>query len=97
MIKHIVLFDIDEKEQLSEYLTIMNETLSELMTLVPGFINGEALRNADAAPQTNHTLALSCEYESFAALDTYQKHAVHIAMVQKLTLLKNRVAIDYEY
>lgn len=94
MIKHIVMFklnDVSKAEEAKERFNKVIENVSELK-------KGEVVINSANAPDSNYTIALICDFESIDDLNAYQVHPAHKAFGAFIAEIKtDRACIDYEY
>ncbi|MDE7365567.1 MAG: Dabb family protein [Ruminococcus sp.] len=94
MIKHIVMFklnDISKAEEAKERFNKVIENVSELK-------KGEVVINSADAPQSNYTIALICDFDSIDDLNAYQVHPAHKEFGAFIAEIKtDRACIDYEY
>lgn len=94
MIKHIVMFklnDVSKAEEAKERFNKVIENVSELK-------KGEVVINSAAAPESNYTIALICDFETIDDLNAYQVHPVHKEFGAFIAEIKtDRACIDYEY
>lgn len=94
MIKHIVMFklnDVSKAEEAKERFNKVVENVSELK-------KGEVVINSADAPDSNYTIALICDFESIDALNAYQVHPAHEEFAAFIAGIKtDRACIDYEY
>jgi len=101
MIRHIVLWKLDNsysteekaeiKKQLNSKLLHLNGKIDQLSYLEVSF-------NSEIANQTNFDIMLDSAFESMENLQIYQEHPEHVKVRDYIKTLKlNRAAIDYEY
>lgn len=101
MIKHIVMWKIDESYSSEEKAGIIEGMKKELLSL-DGKI-GElksimVLTNSPDAPESNYDVVLDTEFNSIDDLNAYQVHPEHKKVVAALSSSKKlRAAIDYEF
>lgn len=99
MIRHIVLFkvrgaDAAERRTASERL---RAALEPLVGQVPGLVSLRV--DADATDIPGHwDAALVSEHESWEALEAYQSHPAHVAVVEGVAaeVVVDRAAVDHE-
>ena len=100
MIKHIVFWQLEdyaEGKSKAENARIIKEGLEALKDRIPRLRKIEVGINHPDAPQGNYDVALYCELDSMADLDTYQNHPDHQAVAAYIGKVKKaRVAVDYE-
>lgn len=101
MIKHIVLWTIRDTGNPRGKLEVMAELKSKLLALREEIREVKSLEvhfNAISAPQDNFEVVLECEFDSWADLETYQRHAAHVEVAEYVrNVRQNRASIDYEY
>jgi hypothetical protein len=101
MIRHIVLWKLDDsypadeklkiKKQLKKMLLHLLDNIDELRHLEVNF-------NLEAAAPSNFDVLLDTEFESISDLKAYQVHPQHLKVVEYIKTLKlQRTAIDYEF
>lgn len=94
MIKHIVMFklnDINKAEEAKERFNKVIDNVKELK-------KGEVVINSSDAPESNYTIALLCDFENIDALNAYQVHPAHKEFGAFIAEIKtDRACIDYEY
>ena len=98
MVKHIVFWKMKEMAapQREQALRDIKAGFEALRGVIPGLLSIEVgvdfLKSAESAD-----FALFCEFESRAALDAYQAHPAHQAMVPMVRDVKlERRVVDYE-
>ena len=92
MVKHIVLFQVKEGQNVAEVAKIAKEALEPLVGQIEGLTSLEVLQTF-----AGMDIALYCELESREAMAFYADHPLHTAAKEKFFhLLSNRVAADYE-
>ena len=100
MIKHIVFWQLEdyaEDKSKAENARIIKEGLEALKDRIPQLRKIEVGIHHPDAPQGNYDVALYCELDSMADLDTYQNHPDHQAVAAYIGKVKKaRVAVDYE-
>ncbi len=91
MIRHTVLFQLDEAAPLTEITT----SLEALVGTIPGLLSVWAGIGSGTAD--THTMALVTEHDDWAALDTYTIHPAHKAILAVVRQhLIDRAAVDVE-
>ena len=100
MIKHIVFFGLAEHAEgksKAENALIVKRDLEELINHIPELKKIEVGINHPEAPQGNYDIALYCEFETMADLDSYQNHLEHKRVAAYLSKVRiSRAAVDYE-
>jgi hypothetical protein len=100
MIRHIVLWKLDQtysfeekeaiKENLKEKLLNLKKEIKVLRSIDVHF-------NSAEAPDDNYDIMLDSLFGSINDLNAYQGHPAHIRVAEYVkTLRKQRTAIDYE-
>lgn len=97
MVKHIVMWNIQEHiqeseadmaKQVKDQLEGLKEVIHEVITIEVGI-------NFNSGPGA-YDLVLYTEFEDEDALNIYQNHPEHLKVVEFVkTVLKDRVAADY--
>lgn len=92
MVKHIVLYTLNEGVEHSQAVALIRAALEPLRGSIPGLLHlevREAFQGMD--------YALYSEFESREALALYATHPLHLAAKEKFHhLIATRVAADYE-
>lgn len=99
MIKHIVMFKLKATSINSEMENALEakKRFQTVIENVPQLKSGEVVINAEAAPQSNYTIALICDFETIDDLNAYQVHPEHLNFGKFIASVKeNRACIDYE-
>ena len=92
MVKHIVLFQVKEGENVAEVAKIAEAALMPLVDKIEG-LNYVEVKQTYAGMD----IALYCELESKEAMAFYADHPLHTEAKSKFFhLLSSRVAADYE-
>jgi hypothetical protein len=92
LLKHIVLFGLHSVADAAE-IVARAESLRGIETLR----SLEVVCNSPEAPSSNADIALICDFDDIAGLDSYQVHPLHVAFGEFLTPLRStRACIDYE-
>lgn len=99
MIKHIILWTIDEKFSDKEKLEIMSNAKRELESLkekVPGL--NEIKLQFNKLPSSNADMMLDSTLESEDALKGYQTHPEHVRVANNFVrpFTKQRLCLDFE-
>ena len=98
MVKHIVFWKMKEMQaqEREQALRDIKKGFEALQGVIPGLLRIEFgvdfLRSAQSSD-----VALYCEFESRAALDVYQAHPAHQAMVPMIRAVSvDRRVVDYD-
>lgn len=92
MVKHIVLFQVKEGEDVAQVVKIAEDALLPLVGKIEG-LNYAEVKQTFAGSD----IALYCELESKEAMALYADHPLHTeAKSRFFHLLSSRVAADYE-
>lgn len=99
MIKHIVLFKLQEFASLEEKDRKMQEIKSALETLPSIITEVKSLSvGITCNPNESHDIALETSFNSLEDLDIYAKHPDHVAVVKIIKpVVVNRACVDYEF
>ncbi len=101
MIKHIVMFKLEEEAEgksKKENLELALEMLNDFQNQIPTLKEFHAVVNSEETPESNYELALVCDFEDINGLNIYQEHPVHKEFGKYITKVrKQRACIDYEY
>lgn len=95
MIKHIILWNFQERKGSEEDKLKIKNGLEELKNKIPGIIEIEVITNPIAG--SNADIMLNSTFESIDALNNYQIHEEHVKVatfVRSVTC--NRMCMDYE-
>lgn len=99
MIKHIVLWKLDESYTESEKEAIITEMKKQLTGLKGKIDTLKYIRvytNQPGTPISNYDISLDTEFSSVEDLNTYQEHPEHKKVVAAIgPYKKQRAAIDY--
>ena len=99
LIKHIILWKIDEKFSNEEKQKIMNDAKRELEAL-KGKITGlfEISLQTEKLPSSNADMMLDSTLESENALKEYQAHPEHVAVANNFVrpFTSERLCLDFE-
>jgi hypothetical protein len=101
MIRHIVLWKLDDsyssdekikiKKQLKDMLLNLLDYIDELRSLEVNF-------NSEKAAPDNFDIMLNTNFDTLEDLKKYQVHQKHLKVVEYIKTLKlKKVAIDYEF
>lgn len=94
MIKHIVMFKLNDVSKVEEAKKRFNKVIENVSELK----KGEVVINSADAPESNYTIALICDFDSIDDLNAYQIHPVHKEFGAFIADIKtDRACIDYEY
>lgn len=92
MVKHIVLFQVKEGEDVAAVTKLVQDALLPLVGQIAGLQKVEVQQTF-----AGMDIALYCELESREAMAFYADHPLHTAAKEKFFhLLSRRVAADYE-
>ncbi|MBN2486066.1 MAG: Dabb family protein [Bacteroidales bacterium] len=101
MIKHIVLWKLDEAysaTEKKEILSVFREKLEALRGKIEGLQSLVVNFNEHSAPTGNYDIMLETTLESMAAIEAYQVHPEHMKVVDFVnTLKRQRACIDFEF
>ena len=101
MIKHIVMWTIREGETPRAKFEKMAEVKARILDLkdrIHEIVSMDVYFNSPSAPDDNYDVILISEFNSWADLDAYQKHPLHLEVVEYIrNVRQNRVGIDYEF
>ena len=94
MIKHIVLWELEDKTQADANAAKMKEQLEALVGQAPGLLSAHVSRSF-----AGYDVALIAELESREALEAYQKNAYHVEKVKPYihAVRSGSATVDYEY
>ncbi|MDY0087490.1 MAG: Dabb family protein [Coriobacteriia bacterium] len=99
MVKHIVFWKLEEHAQgrsAADNAVLVKERLESLRGEIPGLLHLEVgidISRTDASAD----IALYSEFEDMAALDVYQVHPAHQAVVGFVGEVRtSRLVVDYE-
>lgn len=100
MIRHIVMFEFlkeAEGKSATENAVIVRDRLLAIQPVIPEIKRMEVGINDGEADETNYTLCLTVDVDSFEDLETYATHPAHLevaAYIGKVRL--SRACVDYE-
>lgn len=99
MIKHIIIWRLKESAHGNDKATnaqLIKERLEELNGKIPGLLVLEVGIN-QAATESSGDIALYSEFSDQQALDEYQSHALHKALMPFIVEARlERRVVDYE-
>jgi len=96
MIKHVVMWKLKEGVDKAASTALLKERLESLNGRIPGLLHLEVGIDFVQA-DTSYDVVLFSELESREALDVYQQHPEHQAVVPLVReLAASRVAVDYD-
>jgi quinol monooxygenase YgiN len=98
MVKHIVFWKMKEMpaQQREKALGEIKEGFEALQGVIPGLLRIEVGIDFLKSPESSD-FSLYCEFESRAALDAYQAHPAHQAMVPLVRDVRiERRVVDYD-
>lgn len=97
MVKHIVMWNIQESLDKEETLQTLKSTLEGLMGKVEVLRKVEVGFNYNDTPSA-HEVVLYTEFDSKEDLETYLVHPAHVEAGKYVrSVVKDRVVVDYEY
>lgn len=93
MVKHIVLYTLKEDVNKEDAIQVVADALEPLVGKIPG------LNWLEINPcQGGMDYALYSEFDSWEALEKYQKHPLHLMAKEKFVdFIANRYCADYEF
>jgi hypothetical protein len=101
MIKHIVLWKLDDGYSFTEKDNILKTFTEKLMGLSGKIDELKSLAvhlNSKEAASANYDILLETTFNSFVDLDAYQVHPEHQKVVEYVKSLKRqRACIDFEF
>ncbi len=93
MVKHIVLYTLKEDVNKEEAIGIVADALEPLVGKIPG-LNWMEINAAKGGMD----YALYSEFDSWEALEKYQKHPLHLMAKEKFHhFIAERYCADYEF
>ncbi len=98
MIKHVVLFQLQEFESAEAKNAKLNEIKSALEALPPKIKEIKSLTvGLNANPDEQYDIILEATFNNLEELDIYAKHPDHVAAGAILrAVLEKRACVDYE-
>lgn len=97
MVKHIVMWNIQESLNKEETLHTLKATLEGLMGRVEVLRKVEVGFNYNESP-SSHEVVLYSEFDTKEDLETYLVHPAHVEAGKYVrSVVKDRVVVDYEY
>lgn len=101
MVKHVVLWKLDNSYSESEKVELLSELRNRLLDLenkIEELLHIEVYLNDKAAISANYDIVLDTVFNNFDALSKYQTHPEHVKVGGFLKKLKlQRSAIDYSF
>lgn len=95
MVKHIVMWNIQENKDKEEVFNTFKEMLESLKDTIPSLRYLEVGKNFNDSP-AGHDISLYSEFDDQAGLDAYQIHPEHIKVSSYgKTVLCDRRICDY--
>lgn len=92
MIKHIVLWELEDKTQADANAAKMKERLEALVGQTPGLLSAHVSRSF-----AGYDVALIAELESREALEAYQNFPPHVEIKKWVgSIAKSRTFCDFE-
>ena len=92
MVKHIVMWNLTDKDKVAENGAIMKQKLEALVGVVPGLLRAEV-----GVGFNGYDVALYTELEDRAALAVYADHPAHCKVKEFVhSVICERVSCDYE-
>lgn len=95
MIRHICMFKIKpegREEKVAEFLR-----RAESLRAIGEIRRFEAVANYPGTPDSNFDVALIFDFDSLEALDSYQKHPMHVEFGRFVATVRElRACIDYK-
>ena len=93
MVRHIVFYNFKEGVDKNEAIRIIDGALSPLVGKIPGLRHLEVRLTFEGMDY-----ALYSEFESWEALEKYQKHPLHLMAKEKFHhFIATRYCADYEF
>ena len=93
MVKHIVVYTLKEGVDKDEAVQLIASKLEPLVGKIPGLLKMEVRRCFSGMDY-----ALYSEFESWEALEKYQKHPLHLMAKEKFHhFIGERYCADYEF
>lgn len=97
MIKHIVMFKLNDSPERAENARLAKAEAEKLRGAVPSLREYEVVLNAEAADSSNYDIALICLFDDMAGLEEYQQHPEHKKFGEFICKLRtDRACIDFE-
>ena len=100
MIRHIVMWKLDDsysQEEKTNFVNAFSEKLRSLDGKIPQLKSISTHINAPGTPTSNYDLLLDTSFNSIADLETYATHPDHVAVVEfSKSHKKERSCVDYE-
>ncbi|WP_455715920.1 Dabb family protein [Anaerosporobacter sp.] len=100
MVRHIVMFEFAKEAEgktTIENAVIAKDQLLELKEKLDFIRHMEVGINDSDADDTNYTLCLTCDFDSFDDLNRYAVHPEHLKVAAFIGTVKvSRACVDYE-
>lgn len=94
MVKHIVMWNLADKERKNENAAKMKSMLEALVGVVPGLLKLEVALNFNPK---GYDVILYSEFASKEALQIYQDHPAHLECKKFVhSVISDRIAGDFE-
>lgn len=96
MVKHIILWKLNDEHNTSEVKSGIKNGLEGLSGRIPGLLEIEV--QTECLPTSNADVMLYSVFESFDALKGYAVHPAHVQVADELVrpYTKTRTCIDFE-
>lgn len=99
MVKHVILWQLDDRLSAREKETLKTEIkqgLEGLLGKIPGLVDIHV--NKDGLNSSNADLMLDSTFEDEASLEGYAKHPEHVKVADSKVrpYTKTRICLDYE-
>lgn len=96
MVKHLVMWNIQEGNDKKEVLNKLKETLESLVDKIEELKKIEVGFNYKDTP-TSHEVVLYSEFNTKEDLESYLVHPAHVEAGKYIrSVVKDRVCVDYE-
>ncbi len=96
MVKHIILWKLNDEHNTSEVKSGIKDGLEGLLGRIPGLLEIEV--QTECLPTSNADVMLYSVFESFDALKGYSVHPAHVQVADELVrpYTKTRTCMDFE-
>lgn len=96
MVKHIILWKLNDEDNTTEVKTQIKNGLEGLLGKIPGLLEIEV--QIECLPTSNADVMLYSVFESFDALKEYAVHPAHVQVADTFVrpFTKTRSCIDFE-